>query len=475
MLLFTLFLLLIFTCEVFALTAEEAEQQIESQGKEIVSGNILIWFLCAVAFLKVSQKIDSFMSALGIHVGKTGGSLLGEAMIAAKGLARAGYFAQNGSYGKSSTSEPKFLEGGLAGAVGRMFTRNAMEHITGQKDTLTSAIAKAAYDESISRHGTFSNQVIGEIAKGNIQNGSIKGEEAITAFQYYMGMQKDASIAEKSANTDMAQQQNANISYRKENMKIEYGSGNAAVITNGLENTISPISTIENQRNATIFSGHENTSADTTAQQKLKEKNQFVSAQEAYGNGTYRETMFQNTLNHMTEDGAIYAEQPTGAEWLPDSPIVSLENTVSEKAIEQEQQTGYGIENDYGVTNRLEQNVGYGAESSTAAMIPEQTGFQTQKDIVFSNMEIGGGRMTGTETSPAHTEGIPFAMYHTDKYMAPEGKYQVLQAIDGSKWYHQYAKDVMEKEYYMKDNGNIAYKETLVKKLPPAPKRKDNI
>lgn len=59
------------------------EQEVAEVGKETVTGNLLIWFLCAVAFLKVSQKIDSFMSALGVNVGHTGGSLLAEVMIAA--------------------------------------------------------------------------------------------------------------------------------------------------------------------------------------------------------------------------------------------------------------------------------------------------------------------------------------------------------------------------------------------------------
>ena len=54
-----------------------SEADVEAVGKEAASGNLLIWFLCAIAFLKVSQKIDSFMGSLGINVGHTGGSMLG--------------------------------------------------------------------------------------------------------------------------------------------------------------------------------------------------------------------------------------------------------------------------------------------------------------------------------------------------------------------------------------------------------------
>ena len=69
-----------------AVTEEEVQAQVDAVGKEAVSGNVLIWFMCAIGFLKVSQKIDSFMASLGVNVGHTGGSMLAEAMIAARGF-----------------------------------------------------------------------------------------------------------------------------------------------------------------------------------------------------------------------------------------------------------------------------------------------------------------------------------------------------------------------------------------------------
>lgn len=75
-------LLAAFLCvPAFAVTEAEVEAQVAASSKSEVTGNVLIWFLCAVAFLKVSQKIDSFMATLGVNVGRTGGSLLAEAML----------------------------------------------------------------------------------------------------------------------------------------------------------------------------------------------------------------------------------------------------------------------------------------------------------------------------------------------------------------------------------------------------------
>ena len=71
----------------FAAVSEgDVQAQVAASGKESVSGNILIWFLCAVSFLKISQKIDSFMASLGVKVGNTGGSMMAEALIATRGL-----------------------------------------------------------------------------------------------------------------------------------------------------------------------------------------------------------------------------------------------------------------------------------------------------------------------------------------------------------------------------------------------------
>ena len=46
----------------------------------------------------------------------------------------------------------------------------------------------------------------------------------------------------------------------------------------------------------------------------------------------------------------------------------------------------------------------------------------------------------GTETSKELGGSLKFAMYSTDKYMPPtQGDYKTVTAVDGSKWYHQYA------------------------------------
>jgi hypothetical protein len=93
----------------------------------------------------------------------------------------------------------------------------------------------------------------------------------------------------------------------------------------------------------------------------------------------------------------------------------------------------------------------------------------------FSNVEIGGGRIMATETSPTHPAGIAIGMYHADQYMLPEGEYTTVTATDGSSWYKQYAANTVEKTPYQNEEGAISYRESIVQRLPKVPPRKDRI
>lgn len=284
-----------FSVPAFAMTESEVQAQVDAHGKEAVTGNVFIWFLCAIAFLKVSQKIDSFMSSLGINVGHTGGSMLGEALIAARGIASARNFAggsgHGGNGGGSSRGGTAFMSGGLAGVVSRSFTNSAVKKATGSSG---GGLGGKMYDASVSKGGGFANSVIGKVATGNISStGSMTGKGAEDALMSYMG---------------------------------------------------------------------------------------------------------------------------------------------------------------------------YTALEKGAADIPS-----------YSNVEIGGGRIMATETSAEHPEGIAIGMYHTDQYMAPSGDYSTVTAVDGTTWYKQYAADTVQRTPYKAPDNTIAYKESIVKKLPDPPRRKDRV
>ncbi|WP_455618725.1 hypothetical protein [Eisenbergiella sp.] len=284
-------LLLTQSVTAFAIT----EADVEAVGKETAAGNILIWFLCAVAFLKISQKIDSFMSSLGINVGHTGGSMLAEFMVAAKGLSSVKNVSKGGNFhggaihagGSNSFSNASLFSGGLAGAVGRQFTQSAVQTVTGQK---SNPISSKVFESSVQKGGDFANNVTSAVAQGSINyTGTMQGSQAASALTSYMGQ---AGVA--------------------------------------------------------------------------------------------------------------------------DAPV-------------------------------------------------------------FSSVEIGGGRIMGTETSAQYPNGTEFGMYHAEQYMPPDGNYETIQTADQATWYRQYAADTVERTPYMTGEGKIAYHENIVQKLPNPPKRKDRV
>ena len=71
---------------VFALIKDEAAAAVGAQGKDAVSGNLFLWLLCAIAFLKVVTKLDGILHSLGISVSRSPGSMLSEVLLAFRGF-----------------------------------------------------------------------------------------------------------------------------------------------------------------------------------------------------------------------------------------------------------------------------------------------------------------------------------------------------------------------------------------------------
>ena len=185
-------LVLFCSMPVFAaeLTEADVEAAVASQGKEAVTGNVFVWFLCAIAFLKVSQKIDSFLASLGINVGNTGGNMMAELLIAGRSLT--GSMRSHGGGGYHKASSPgsaavagSFLSGGLGRGSGKTGTKRSGQF----RNRLyrTQQYRKHALPVIPEQRRRLCNQVISNIAQGNYgQVGSIKGADAQKAFTSYM-------------------------------------------------------------------------------------------------------------------------------------------------------------------------------------------------------------------------------------------------------------------------------------------------
>lgn len=193
--------------QAYAISEADVETAIAASSQEAVAGNLLVWFLCAVGFLKISQNIDSFLSSLGLNVGRTGGSMLTEAIIAGRALGssfRLGGAARGSASGNSSSAAGQaFTEGstGLVSVAKRAVGNAAAGSATGKASGLRGAIGGAMFGASLNNGSHFASDVVGAVATGNISTvGSISGEKAGQALNSYLGYQTgDAGSAVATA------------------------------------------------------------------------------------------------------------------------------------------------------------------------------------------------------------------------------------------------------------------------------------
>ena len=389
-------LVAVLTTPAFAITEAEVETQVSTSGKESVTGSVLIWFLCAVGFLKVSQKIDSFMASLGVNVGHTGGSMFAEAMIATRGIATVagaaghvigGISHRAGSYSRAAASSSTsaspgvgFFKGGLAGMVGRKVTNDAVRTAT----TTTSAVntVKSSATEKAAR--TTSHE----------SSATTHQSEAFSGSTIHSGTITDTNITSQSSTSTQASQ--------------------------------------ESHSKATA----QRTSATTR-------KSSHVVSQD------------HSSVHRSSIGGAIFAKSLASGGSFANEVI----GTVARGDL---RSTG-SMKGEL-ASQALSSYMGFTALGEGAKDIPS-----------FTNVEIGGGRITGIETAPGSSEGIAFGMYHTDQYAAPQGEYTTIHSADGAKWYKQYAQDAVERKPYVAPDDTIAYHESIVKRLPDPPNRKDRM
>ena len=163
-------LVLVMSTSAFAISESDVESAVSASGKEAVSGNVLVWFLCAIAFLKVSQKIDSFLSSLGLNVGHTGGSMLSEAMIAMRAINTAtsavgsalgsrSHHASapaSGKSGSGSAAAAGFFSGGLVGMASRKIASDAVRTATTEKNIVQPQQAEATVSRTHASSDTHS-------------------------------------------------------------------------------------------------------------------------------------------------------------------------------------------------------------------------------------------------------------------------------------------------------------------------------
>lgn len=393
----------------FAITEAEVEAQVSATSRETVTGNVLIWFLCAIGFLKVSQKIDSFMASLGVNVGQTGSSMLAEVIIATRGVAaiassfgggvrHAGGGSSGGAPSGPSGPFGGFLKGGLAGVVSRKVTSDAVRTATTATSTVNTVKSTAA--ETAAQSRTIREQNADAVHQTDTQIGT---------------HQETTTAAAHSASTEMLTQ-----TAQQSEMSA-----------------------------AQIFQQSEHTARQTTTE---------TASQASHTNSTVVQSDTQTSvppLKGVGLGGAIFAQSLLSGG--------SFANDVIGTAAKGDMRTTGSITGDLAAQS-IRSYLGYAGE-----------GAQEKTPLTFSNVEIGGGRITGMVSRPDMPAPIAFGMYHADQYMEPKGDFSKIRTADGALWYTQLAQDTVERKPYKAPDDTVAYQESIVKRLPDPPKRKDRV
>ena len=478
-----------------ALDESEVEAAVAASSKEAVTGNVLIWFLCAVAFLKVSQKIDSFMASLGVNVGRTGGSMLADAMVTFRAVTMAtggagrilgggrrgsGASASGGASGGSSSSAglAGFFKGGLIGMAGRHITNSAVKTAT----TQTSAVHTAQKQGAAAVHTASERMSASEAhTDSTVHSGGIVHTDAI-------------SHTDSTARSDSAIQQEG----------IILTGTDIPPMTSVPTDTVAPADNIPAPdigipptpavpQEETVLAGGEVQSSSV-----IQTEGQTDSVLRQDG---VIQTGGEQVVHSSSEKAhSETVRQGGGGDSISESHTVnhtrSVENvhrsthnmfpvrmpTLGGAVFSHSLQSGGQFANDViGMVARGDmRSTGsitgdLAAQSLQSYMGHTALGASAAEKVSFSQVEIGGGRITGREVTPEHPQGIEFAMYHVDQYSRPEGDYQKVFSADGAAWYKQHAVDTVVKTPFKAPDGEIDYQKEIVKRLPTPPKRKDRM
>ena len=238
-------LVIVMSTNVFAISESDVESAVSASGKEAVSGNVLVWFLCAIAFLKVSQKIDSFLSSLGLNVGHTGGSMLSEAMIAMRAIntatsavgsalgSRHGSVPASGKSGGGSAAAAGFFSGGLVGMASRKIASDAMRTATTEKNIVQPQQAETTVSRTHASSDTHSgSQTTSEQQRQNsnqidqnqqtVSSRAVNSEQREKSQQALHESQRSVDASQIHQDTQSAQEQQFHAALHTEDQQASH-------------------------------------------------------------------------------------------------------------------------------------------------------------------------------------------------------------------------------------------------------------
>jgi hypothetical protein len=495
----------------------------------INTGGLFVWMLCAIAFLKISHKIDSFMSALGINVGNTGGSMIGDAIVAARALSgvkrvvmagfgggKGGGAVSGGSGGAAAS--PGVFSGGLSGMVGRRVSDDMAGNLTSQpgaeKGGVYAGIGSKLYNSSVGEPGGFASEVIGSVAKGRASDsGVITGDKAVDAFGAYMGADGNgipgspaSAIAADEAydvtgggmqaipapveGSEMAGNLpadgdaipisadggdiSADLPADVDSIPMGAGEDYAGVGFDPVAMEGEGIPATLMDESGSVYGDNGASAMDAAMADSYAQIPTGLDESGAAGVSVDTVSADGGAIPSSMDGGAILAgaSPDSGA----DANVVSGADSVSSGGMFAGAGSAIPMQKGSSSYGQDVQTDGYAEQVQSTAFAENFAAAQSGNiPTSFKDITMGGGRITGTEISTQNPKGAEFAMYHTGQYTKPEGPYSVVQSLDGAKWCRQYAAPAVERTPVSEKDGKVTCNEKIVKKLPKSPPRIDRV
>ena len=480
-----------FVTPAFAITESEVEAQAEASGKGAVVGNVLVWFLCAVAFLKVSQKIDSFMQSIGLNVGHTGGSLIAEALIATRGVkaltGATGKMAGGGGGTRTGSTGGigEYFKGGLVGMASRRAANNAIKTATNNTTVSSSAFSSAASATHTTQQSAaqtaggvnpvpapspeqmpgLSDQtdrapILAETPPEQV-NAPVPTELTVPG-EPAPAIGAAAAASESEEQPPVILHDGAPVSASREGAQQAEASGGVVIEgarqTPGVPNPVESPQPIPDGSAAESPSTIEQTDAFSTEQ---------TTVQGAPGGviQTGETARTQTSEKSSAQSESRTAERSSTVTMFMKSLASggSFANEVISRVARGDIQSTGTISGEM-AAHALNSYMGVTALGTDAGAVPR-----------YSNVEIGGGRISGVETPAGTHQDAQFCMYDASQYVAPQGEHIKVVTADGATWYKQYAQDAVGRKPHYEPDGSVGYEEKIVKRMPNPPQRKARI
>ena len=428
-------------------------------------GSVFLWLFCALAFLKVAQRFDSYLGSIGLNVAQTGTGLGMELLLASRvltgmggGFRSAGSMFRGGGNGPTGGGMSGFTgsfsdrfkgnsyvrdavvqggmrmgAGGPIGFIGRAFGGIAAKKGTTLNGESIASVADRLPNQSGGIAGSIADQSLGnytQITGGQISTTAVGADGKETSLNLYNAAQfeKPSTPYSKVTASDGSQW-------------YQLASGNGASVFYQTPNFTG--SSSESGQIAAAFPGIGTDTSLRTVDNGVIEANSPAGNSLWYSGMHYEEPTAPHTVIQSSDGVNWYAMQPNA-----EPPVFE-----------------HGAEaTDYNCAQFREFIPGYEREITT----------------------VDGTYSSEGHFEVRHSDGSGTMFYDAARYSAPRGDYQTYEDMSGNRWYAVYGEASVErkpvyeagKPVYDGDSVRTVSVETVRYRTTPSrysePKAKEN-